>query len=486
MSNVAEGCGHGDLAGAPSVTAGRVHAASPEESASLPLPPGPRGRRLRNLASHFRAYPEFTEAMNRQFGDVVFYRMPVLGNCCLVFDEKLAGELLEAEVTENGELVRQQISAAVARIPNGGVQTSYGCEHRARSALIGGTFAPERMHLYVDGMVERVCERVDSWRDGDAIDVLDEVLRLCAGFYLDVLLGREAKANVDAALGLRAALKIEWILEQFPLAATLRKLPLPFNRQVERTFAAIDRAISRSLELASNARDPDARFDLVARLYRDRGETGVYSSDDLIRDEVYLVFLAALGPTSHMLACGIEHLARRPDVSRRLEAEVDGTLHGRRIAASDLDRLPWTRAALAETLRMRSAGWVTWKRASADMVIDDWLVPEGTLVHPCFGLACHSPEHYERAGEFLPERWLGESGAVTAGKAGYHPFAVGPRMCPGREFPARLGVLLLAAIAQRWTLERISDRPRPFYYWPVGGPWMVRSPFLMKPRARRR
>ena len=82
----------------------RVRAASPDETATLPLPPGPRGRRIANLRSHFRGYPAFTERMHREFGDIVFYRMRVVGDCCLVFDRELIRAVLDAE--GEGEIIR--------------------------------------------------------------------------------------------------------------------------------------------------------------------------------------------------------------------------------------------------------------------------------------------------------------------------------------------------------------------------------------------
>ena len=422
--------------------------------------------------------------MCREYGDVVLYRMRFIGDCCLVFDRDLIQGVLAAE---EERIVRQQLSAAVSRLPNGGMQTCYGEEHRSRYSIVAGAFAADRMHDHIDNMLDRVCERVDSWRAGQRIEMLDEMLRLCAGFYSDALLGRDMEADIELAMDLRSALKVEWILEQLPILQLLRELPLPINKRIDRAFAGFSRLIAQAIE-RSRVLSEEERPDLVScmvRHHHEHGHLSPYSSSEIIRDEIYLVFLAALGPTAHMLTCGLEHIARRPQVSRRLEAEADEVLGARRITSSDFDRLPYAQATLREILRLRCAGWVVWKRTAVDLVIDDFLIPAGTLVHPCFGVLNTRPEHHENGGEFMPERWLRESGPEWSPGDCYFPFSTGPRMCPGREFPVRLGALLLAAIAQRWVLERASARPSSIRYNPLGGPHMVKGPLRMIPNARR-
>jgi hypothetical protein len=90
----------------------------------------------------------------------------------------------------------------------------------------------------------------------------------------------------------------------------------------------------------------------------------------------------------------------------------------------------------------------------------------------------------ENGDEFRPERWLEGSRSERISDDWCFPFSAGPRICPGRGFPIPLGTLFLAAVAQRWTLERITEQPRPFVFWPLGGPWMVKGRSWMTPRAR--
>lgn len=463
--------------------AARVRRASKADRADLPLPPGPGGRRLRHLITHFTTYPEFTRKMYREYGDIVLYRMTWLGKCCLLFDPALIRAVLD---TEERELIRQQLSVDLVRFPHGGMNTRYGEEHNARAAIVRSAFSADRMHCYTGRIAGRVRERVDSWRDGQPIDVLQEMLRLCVGVFLDLLVGEDMDPDVDVGMDLRRALKVEYIVEQLPFLRRFRRLPLPFVKRLDRTFEAVDDLIYRAIE-RSESPSHEGR-DLVSRIVRTRRETvggGPYPSNEEIRDEIVLVLLSA-GPAAHLMTCGIEHLVREPAVCNRLAAEADEVLEGRPVRGTDVDRLPYARATVAEVLRLSSTAWVVWKRAAEDLVMDGYLIPRGTIVHPCFGVVHQRPEYYERGEEFRPERWLDEPRPdAGSGPPPYHPFSYGFRECPGGGFGTVTGAFLLAEIARRWKLERVSRRrQRPFALRPLGGPMRVRGSFRLRPLAR--
>ena len=62
------------------------------------------------------------------------------------------------------------------------------------------------------------------------------------------------------------------------------------------------------------------------------------------------------------------------------------------------------------------------------------------------------PEHFD------PERWTAEE-KVKRPKFSYFPFGGGARVCIGDRFAWMEGVLLLAAIAQKWRFELLPGHP---------------------------
>jgi len=64
---------------------------------------------------------------------------------------------------------------------------------------------------------------------------------------------------------------------------------------------------------------------------------------------------------------------------------------------------------------------------------------------------------------FRPERWTSEMEAQLP-RFAYFPFGGGPRLCIGESFAWMEGVLLIAALAQRWRMlpgpqQRIALQP---------------------------
>lgn len=57
---------------------------------------------------------------------------------------------------------------------------------------------------------------------------------------------------------------------------------------------------------------------------------------------------------------------------------------------------------------------------------------------------CHMEKYFDRASEFIPERWLGE-GRQSVPPFAYIPFGHGARMCIGRRFAEQ--ELMMAAMA---------------------------------------
>jgi cytochrome P450 len=118
------------------------------------------------------------------------------------------------------------------------------------------------------------------------------------------------------------------------------------------------------------------------------------------------------------------------------------------------------------------------RRVLADDVLAGCAVPAGALViASTYALHRHRDVWGDDAERFDPERF---AGAGDGPRPGYLPFGTGPRMCIGRDFALVEGVLLLAAIAGRFTLERLPGqqaRPDPLVtIRPRGGLTLRLSP----------
>ena len=463
-------------AGCPASHAdGRVRRLDPG-TAAPPPPPGPRGRRLRNLVRRLTDYPAFLAELHRRYGDVVLFSMPAR-SCCVVYDI----ELIRAIFEDDGRFFGPGplYSATIPQVPTPALGSSFGEGHRWRAALFSRAFTPACIRDYAAIMVEHVRTRLDAWRAGQVIDVGGEMMRFTAGVVAAAGVGRAMNPDADVVLGLRAALKWDWIAGHTPFPDIARRLPLPGFVRARRAFARFDDMVYGAIARARGRPAPENT--IVSQAAHSRGPAGGERpfTDKELRDEFTIFVLNAIGPPAQALTWAIDYLAWNPAARDRLEAEAAG---GGPIAVDDFDRTPYARAVFSETVRLAPTAYVADRAAVGDCVLGGYRVPAGTIVHPCMGLLHRNAELFERPLAFRPERWLEEPLREPARRA-YMPFGVGPKTCIGDAFATRLCVYLLAALARSWRLEPVSKRPARPKFGPLG-PYVVKDRLRMVVRRR--
>ncbi|MGC4034017.1 MAG: cytochrome P450 [Tepidisphaeraceae bacterium] len=151
-------------------------------------------------------------------------------------------------------------------------------------------------------------------------------------------------------------------------------------------------------------------------------------------------------------------LAENPQAEAALHAELDAVLGtGRPATADDMASLKYTRAVIAESMRLRPPAWIIARACRDAYDLGPYRVPAGTtLLMPQF-IVHRDKRWWPDAGEFKPERWLTPD--ENRPRYAYYPFGGGMRSCVGEPFAWMEAVLLLASLAQRWWLTRADDRP---------------------------
>ena len=437
-------CPHGRL---PDLD-GLVRAASERERAETPLPPGPKGRRFRNLHSRLFHLPDFFADLHRRYGGLAFFRMPH-ENACAVFDPDLVAAL---QATEGGYFRQGVAAVKIPLLEHSWMQASHGEAHRWRSAHLRPAFA-EGMDCWSPMMIDKSVALLDSWRPGDVVDTHPAFMAMMSDLMANVIFGPDLEPDPEAPLKVRDSLKWEGIAGVLPLTEVFRRLPIPGILRARRRFADFDRLIDRAIR---RSRDPEWRGgDLISRVVRGREGERPFTDREL-RDELYGFLIGIMGPVAYCLSWCIDFLAWSPADRQRLEREVADVLGGGPVEVTDRERLPWTLAVLKESLRLSPIALAD-KKASADLVFGGCLIPAGTRMLPSVPAVHRSERFFERPEEFRPERWLAE-GAPPPAHA-YQPFGYGFRICLGDEFSVRLGVYFLAALAQRWRLQPLADGP---------------------------
>jgi cytochrome P450 len=156
-------------------------------------PPGPKGRLIGdNLREYARDPLDFLSDCAREYGDVVGLRF--MGqNLYLLSDPDLIEYVL---VENNRNFTKTRILKRNRRLLGEGLLTSEGEFWRRQRRLAQPAFHRKSVAAYGEVMVTYAKRSLEAWRDGQTIDVHEEMMHLT----LEIV----AKCLFDADLGARA------------------------------------------------------------------------------------------------------------------------------------------------------------------------------------------------------------------------------------------------------------------------------------------
>jgi cytochrome P450 len=320
-----------------------------------------------------------------------------------------------------------------------GLLTSEGDLHRQRRRLVAPALAHQRMAHYADVMTEHSAALADSWRDGETFDVVEAMMRLTLGIVCRTLFDVDVPGQAEA-IG-RDILTAQ--------SYAMRQIRVPFPLPQGKARAALARLNERIYGIIRERRGGDGgadRGDLLSMLLLTRDEeTGLQLDDTAVRDEAMTLFLA--GHETTALATGYSWylLAQSPELFERLRAEG----------------APFAMQVLKESLRLFPPAYAIARSAVRDTEIGGFPVRKNDIVFISQWLLHRDARWFPDPLRFDPDRFLPEREALIPRYA-YLPFGGGRRICIGNHFALTEGQIILNTIAQRFSMELVSQRPLKF------------------------
>ncbi|XP_037035585.1 probable cytochrome P450 49a1 [Bradysia coprophila] len=177
------------------------------------------------------------------------------------------------------------------------------------------------------------------------------------------------------------------------------------------------------------------------------------------------LFLVGVDTTSVAVTSTIYQLSQNPEKQEMLFKELQGILpdHNAPIDTKILERMPFLRACIKETLRMYPVVIGNGRNLQSDAVIGGYNVPKGTHVIFPHLVVSNLEEYFPEPQRFLPERWIkrGEVADVAlcphAGQKIHPfvslPFGYGRRMCIGRRFAENELNIIIAKLFRKYQIE---------------------------------
>jgi cytochrome P450 len=445
-----------------------IEAMSASDLIHRTAPPGPRARFPGQLIYAFRSDPlGFLTRTARQHGDFSAFKIGPM-RWQLLNDPDATRDVL---VTHADHFQKSPALRAAKVTLGEGLLTSEGDFHRRQRRLSQPAFHPNRVGgAYAPAFVALAEDAAGRWQDGQTIDVHAEMMRLTLRIVTKTLFSAEIERDVDE-IGRHMDVLVKMFRRATsPFAPILNRLPLRSNRRFRRSLAALQGTITRFVE-EHRAAGVD-RGDLLSTLIRahDAGEEGTQPtngdgndeemSNVQLRDELMTLFTAGHETTANALTFTLYLLAHHPEAAARAYTEVDDAVQGRLPTSADLEKLPFLRAVLAESMRLYPPAWLVVREAKDDVRVGPdrrYLLAKGSITIMSQWVAHRDPRWWPEPDAFRPERWLEK--APDRPRYAYFPFGGGPRSCIGEAFAWSEGLLVLATLARRWRLAPADDAP---------------------------
>src|SRR4051812_1716065 len=352
-------------------------------------PRGPRSKFPGQLMFSFqRDRLGFLLRAAREFGDVVHFRVRRRPFYVLAHPDGVRDVL----VTHDAKFIKGPALRNAKQTLGEGLLTSEGDFHRRQRRLSQPAFHPNRVGSYGDVMVRYADEMTGGWDDGQSLDVHEQMMEVTLRVVAKTLFDAELPADIDQIGAAMDVLVKMFSRATHPFGQLLNRLPLPSNfrflKSLSLVHGIIDRFIAQHREAGVD------RGDLLSMLMRARdaggdvtiGESGAGAepgegmTDKQLRDEIFTLFTAGHETTANALTFTWYLLARHPQVEGRLHEEVDAVLGGRAPTAADVERLPYTRAVLSESMRLYPPAWIVTRQAKHDVEVAGRRIAAGGVV----------------------------------------------------------------------------------------------------------
>jgi cytochrome P450 len=307
-------------------------------------------------------------------------------------------------------------------------------------------------------MTDYASNMSDRWRDGEVIDVSEEMMRLTLAIVGKTLFDADVESDVTDVGEAMSIVMDLFNTISIPFYELIQKLPLPQTRRFDNARARLDAIIFRLIE--ERRRSGSDHGDLLSMLLlaQDTEGDGTQMTDEQLRDEAMTIFLAGHETTANALTWTWFLLSQHPEVERKLHQEIDEVVGSGVPEMETVSNLKYTEMVLAESMRLYPPAWALGRMALNDCEIAGYFVPRKSLVLMSQFVMHRDPRYFQDPLLFDPERWTPEAREARP-QFSYFPFGGGPRRCIGEGFAWMEGILLLARLARDWQMRLVPNHP---------------------------
>ena len=347
-----------------------------------------------------------------------------------------------------------------------GLLTSQGEKWRSHRRIMSPSFDFRSIVSYAPQMVETTSSYLDDFDargDGATIDISDEMTKLTLKIVSQTMFSADS-SGLEELVGKTLHDGQEQLTFGFiDLIPVIGRWHMSRRlAQVHATFGQLDEAMYGLIRARAKADGPPK--DLLDRLVAARdSESGTKMTEEEVRDETVIIFLAGHETTAVAMTFVWYLLSQHPAAEAKLHAELESVLGGRAPEYADLEKLPYTRMVIEESMRLYPpAPGLSMRQAREADEIAGRKIPKGTNIIIAPWVLHRHRLLWENPDRFEPERFS-EENSVGRPRFAYLPFGGGPRICIGATLAMTEASLMLATIAQRCKFRLAPDQKIELY-----------------------
>jgi len=410
-------------------------------------PRGPKNLPIVGNLYAFRSNPlNFLINAAREYGDLVYFQV-ARQHMYSVNHPDYVREIL---VSNQGNFIKSRGLQRAKVLLGEGLLTSEGQHHLRQRRLVQPAFHRERLAAYASAMSECSVRWRERWQAGSTLDVSTEMPRLTLSVVAKTLFSADVESEASEIGAAMTTVLEMFRLLLIPFSEYLDTLP--HVRRLGKARARLDATIYGLIrERRKSGLDTGDLLSMLL-LAQDEEKDGARMTDEQVRDEALTLFLAGHETTANALTWTWYLLSQHPEVESRLHAEIDNVLQGRAPELADVPQLRYAEMILSEALRLYPPAWAIGRMAKAPFELGGVQIPAKSICILSPYVVQRDPRWFPNPEKFDPERWTPEAREARP-KFSYFPFGGGARVCIGERFAWMEGVILMAAIAQKWRLR---------------------------------
>ncbi|KAI9118271.1 hypothetical protein K1719_010603 [Acacia pycnantha] len=230
------------------------------------------------------------------------------------------------------------------------------------------------------------------------------------------------------------------------------------HSRLDKTFKQLDMFYQQVIDDHMNPKNPQTDqkdvIDIFLQIMNDHS-TSVDLTVDNIKALLMNIFIAGTDTSAATLVWAMTSLMKNPRVMKKVRGEIR-KLYGEKefISEEDIERLPYLRAAVKETLRLFPPAPLLVPRESMEKCnIEGYEIQAKTLVFVNAWAIGRDPETWKDPEQFYPERFFDCSIDFKGHDFELIPFGAGRRICPGIQMGVITVELMLANLVHCFDWE---------------------------------